>query len=321
MSTLPADQNGRVFPVPLWAAALTLLVIEFALWGWSANHFYFQHGRFACGVILIVALPLAARALVSLASYGVSRWKGSPVPAAMQMGLLSWFRFFAIEYFHLCIQNLILIPFRALFHTASERGRADAHGPVLLLQAGYINNGAVWFFTARALERQGFRVFTIDQPVFASIDTMGGLLAKRVDEVLTLTGEKNLTLIAHSMGGLVCRAYLRQFGGGKVTQLVTLGSPHHGTFHAYMASGPNGAQMRPGNPWLLSLGETPVTVPFTSIYSAHDTVISPQESSRMIGAVNVQLAGIGHVSMPSGNATRSALLSALASTPSSGHSG
>ena len=297
--------------MPLWALALTLLAVEFALWIWLADHFYFQYGRVASAIVLVVATPLVARALVALASYGVSRWKGSPVPAAMQMDPLSWVRFFAIEYFHLCIQNLMLIPFRGLFHTASERGSSDAHGPVLLLQAGYVNNGAVWFFTAHALERQGFRIFTIDQPVFASIDTMGARLAKRVDEVLALTGEKNLTLIAHSMGGLVCRAYLRQFGGEKVTQLVTLGSPHHGTFHAYMASGPNGLQMRPSNPWLLKLGETPVTVPFTSIFSAHDTIISPQESSRMAEAVNVQISGIGHVSMPSGHATRRALVEVL----------
>lgn len=281
------------------------------MWGWLANRFYFQYGRVARGVMMVIALPLVARALVTLASYFVSRWKGSPVPPAMRLGPFSWLRFFVIEYFHLCIQNLILIPFRGLFHTASERGNSTAHGPVLLLQAGYVNNGAVWFFTARALERRGFRVFTIDQPPFASIDTMGALLATRVDEVLALTGEQNLTLVAHSMGGLICRAYLRQFGSAKVTQLVTLGSPHYGTFHAYAASGPNGAQMRPGNPWLLKLNETKVTVPFTSIFSVHDGIISPQESSRMADAVNIQIASIGHVSMPSGNATRRTLLETL----------
>ncbi len=297
--------------MPLWAAALTLLALEFALWLWVANYIYFRHGRVAGGVILVVALPLVARVLVTLASYGVSRWKGSLVPGAMQMGPLSWLRFFAIECFHLCIQNMLLIPCRGLFHTASERSTSDAHGPVLLLQSGYVNNGAVWFFTARALERDAFRVFTIDQPAFASLDVMGELLAKRVDEVLALTGEQNLTLVAHSMGGLICRAYLRQFGGSKVAQLVTLGAPHHGTFHAYFASGPNGLQMRPDNPWLLELGETPVVVPFTSIFSAHDTIISPQESSRMAEAVNLEIFGVGHVSMPSGKVTRRYLAAAL----------
>ena len=316
MSTPSAGQSERVFPIPLWTTSLMLLAAEFALWSWLASHFDCQPGRLADCIILVIAFALVARALVALASYFVSRWKGSPVPDAMQLGPLAWLRFFAIEWFHLCIQNLVLIPFRGLFHTASERGQGPASGPVLLLQSGYVNNGAVWFFTARALERNGFRVFTIDQPVFASIDVIGALLAKRVDEVLALTGEQRLSLIGHSMGGLICRAYLRQFGDAKVVQLVTLGSPHHGTFHAYLASGPNGLQMRPGNPWLLTLGETPVTVPFTSIFSAHDTVISPQESSRMSGALNVEVSGIGHVSMPSGKAARRTLVSVLEHAPS-----
>ncbi len=300
--------------MPLWAASSILLAVEFTGWSWLANHLYFQRGQYVYGVLLVIASALVARMLVTFASYLVSRWKGSPVSAAMQLGPLAWLRFFAIECFHLCIQNLILIPFRGLFHTASERGRSEARGPVLLLQSGYVNNGAVWFFTARALERSGFRVFTIDQPVFASIDTMGEILAQRVDAVLALTGEQQLTLIAHSMGGLVCRAYLRQFGGVKVARLITLGSPHHGTFHAYLASGPNGAQMRPGNPWLLKLGETHVTVPFKSVFSAHDTLIAPQESSRMPEASNVEVSGIGHVSMPSGKAIRRTLVSVLERT-------
>ncbi len=299
--------------MPLWVAALTLLAFEFTLWGWLANYVYFRQGRIASGVILVVAMPLAARLLVALASYLVSRWKGSPMPAGMRLSPISWLSFLATEYFHLCMQNLILIPFRGLFQTASEGGRMIGQGRVLLLQSGYVNNGAVWFFTARALERKGFRVFTIDQPVFASIDTMGELLAQRIDEVLALTAEHHLTLIAHSMGGLVCRAYLRQFGGAKIAQLITLGSPHHGTFHAYLASGPNGLQMRPGNQWLTTLAQTAVTIPFTSVFSLHDTVISPQESSRMDGAMNIQIPAVGHVSMPSGKQTRGLLISLLES--------
>jgi triacylglycerol lipase len=220
-------------------------------------------------------------------------------------------KFFLIEYWHLCTQNLLLIPFRALFHTRSERGVGPPNGRVLLLQHGYVNNGAVWFFTARALEAQGFRVFTVDQPAFASIDSMADRMAARVDELLALTGAPQLTLVAHSMGGLVCRAYLRRYGDSKVNRLITMGSPHHGTFLALLASGPNGRQMRPGNGWLVALGATTIRVAFTSIYSMHDTIIAPQDSSLMPGANNVELTAVGHVSMPGGTTARAALLQAL----------
>lgn len=307
-----------VFPVPMWLLALILLAVEFSLyagWMWAT---FFRYGEFLRGMTLLIALPLFARLLVTVASYVLSRWKGMRLLPSQRLRPIAWLRFFLVEYGHLCIQNLLLIPFRGFFHTQSERGLGPVEGRVVLMQHGYVNNGAVWFFTARALEARGFRVFTMDQPPFASIDTMGDLLAGRVDELLRLTGAAQLTLVAHSMGGLICRAYLRRYGADKVDQLITLGSPHHGTFHARLARGANGAQMRSGNGWLTSLGDAVVGVPFTSIYSIHDTIIAPQDSSVVAGANNVQLAAVGHVSMPSGTIARRSLLAALETGRASG---
>ena len=311
-STLPTHpKKDRVFPIPMWLLALILLVIEFSVYVGCVWATFFRHHDYARGALALIALPLVARLWVMLASYALSRWKGVDLLPSQRLNFAAWCKFVAVEYGHLCIQNLLLIPFRYGFHTRSERGTGPTQGRVLLMQHGYVNNGAVWFFTARALEARGYRVFTIDQPPFASIDTMGDLLAKRVDEVLQITGASQLTLVAHSMGGLICRAYLRRYGASLVDKLVTMGSPHHGTFHAQLASGPNGAQMRVGNPWLITLGETHVNIPFTSIYSVHDTIIAPQDSSVMLGADNVQLCAVGHVSMPSGTRAREALLTAL----------
>lgn len=309
----PLATSGDVFPVPLWATNVFLLTAEVSAYAIFALTKIAPTRGVGCALATVVGLVFLARFIVALASYAMSRWQGSPLVPTDHLGLLGWCRFFIVEYWHLCIQNLVLIPFRAFFRTANERS-AQASGRVLLLQHGYVNNGAVWYFTARALERAGYRVFTMDQPVFASIDTMGALLAKRVDEVLAITGETKLALVAHSMGGLVCRAYLRQCGGDKVSQLITLGSPHHGTFHAYVASGTNGKQMRLGNAWLAALCESTVPVPFTSIYSAHDTIIAPQTSSIMPEATNVKLVGVGHVSMPSGVLARRAIVQALSPT-------
>ena len=304
-------ENDVVFPMPMWQLTSLLLVIEFSVYVGVAWATFFRYGDYNRGALMLAALPFVARWLVALASYLLSRWKGMQLLPSERLKPLAWLNFFFVEYWHLCIQNLLLIPFRGMFHTRSESGIGPAEGRVLLMQHGYVNNGAVWFFTARALEARGYRVFTMDQPPFACIDTMGDLLAERVDEVLRITGATQLTLIAHSMGGLICRAYLRRHGGDNVDQLITLGSPHQGTFHAFLARGANGLQMRSGNVWLTALGESLVGIPFTSIYSIHDTIISPQDSSVLIGATNVRLAGVGHVSMPSGAVARAALIMAL----------
>ena len=303
--------HPRGFAMPMWLLGLSLLIVEFGLYAWRLAWPAAQRGEWLCALLWVTALPLAVRLFVALASYALSRWKGITLEPSQRLRFVAWLKFFLIESGHLCIQNLLLIPFRALFHTRSELGGGPTDGSVVLLQHGYVNNGGVWSFTARALEARGYRVFTMDQPAFASIDSMGDRLALRVDAVLALTGAAQLTLVAHSMGGLVTRAYLRRYGGASIARLITLGSPHHGTFHAYLAGGPNGAQMRPGNAWLVALGETPVTVPFTSIYSIHDTIISPQDSSLMPGANNVELSAVGHLSMPSGSVARAALLEAL----------
>ncbi len=313
----PAEKDV-VFPMPMWTLAWLLLGIEFSVYAGCVWAAFFRHGDNLRGALVLLALPFVARLLVALASYALSRWKGMVLLPSQRLKPIAWLKFFLVEYGHLCIQNLLLIPNRGLFHTRSEGGTGPTDGRVVLLQHGYVNNGAVWFFTARALEARGYRVFTIDQPPFACIDTMGDLLAERVDEVLRITHAKQLTLVAHSMGGLICRAYLRRHGGAsgdKIDQLITMGSPHQGTFHARLARGANGMQMRSGNGWLTSLGETLVGIPFTSIYSIHDTIIAPQDSSVVVGADNVQLSAVGHVSMPSGSIARKALIAALEKVP------
>ena len=292
-----------------------LLLPEFALYTWWVSVSFVRCGEYLIAVIVLVGLALLARLLVALAGYGLSRYWGMALKPSQRLGVAAWLRFFSVEYGHLCVQNLLLTPFRYFFHTQSERGQGPTAGPVVLLQHGFVNNGAVWFFTARALEADGYRVFAIDQPTFVSLEAMADHLAARVDAVLARTGATQLTLVAHSMGGLIARAYLRRYGNARIERLITMGSPHHGTLHAYLALGSNARQMRPGNAWLTKLGETVVTVPFTSIYSLHDTIISPQDSSVMIEADNVALMAVGHVSMPSGAVARKALLAALQKLP------
>lgn len=315
MNSMTTGAPGKAFSpargIPMWALGVVTLSVEFTLWIGLLVLPVAQRRGVAAATLCLLLGPLLLRLLISFASYVVSRVKGIQIPAELRLGPISWCRFFAVEYLQLCLQNLLLIPFRALFRSPAERGCTQGGGRVVLLQHGYLNNGGVWWPTAMALSAKGYRVFTCDQPAFASIDAMGTRLAARIDAVLAATGAQRLTLVAHSMGGLVCRAYLRSFGGDKVEALVTMGSPHHGTFHAWVANGENGHQMRPGNAWLRELNETVVRVPFTSIYSVHDTVISPQDSSVMPEANNVRIAAIGHVSMPGGARAREVLLQEL----------
>jgi triacylglycerol esterase/lipase EstA (alpha/beta hydrolase family) len=101
------------------------------------------------------------------------------------------------------------------------------------------------------------------------------------------------------MGGLVARAWLARHGAARVARVVTIASPHNGTALAGLGLGENARQMRRGSAFLRSLaaaeGEAGPGCPFTSIYTVNDTLVAPQDTSRLPWATNVELAGWGHV--------------------------
>jgi len=107
-------------------------------------------------------------------------------------------------------------------------------------------------------------------------------------------------VVAHSMGGLAARAWMRATGGGRLARLITLGSPHAGTIMAGFGHGGSVRQMRLASPWLERLGgdeSTEKRAQITSVFSHHDNIIAPQLSASLAGATNIALAGLGHVAL------------------------
>ena len=51
-------------------------------------------------------------------------------------------------------------------------------------------------------------------------------LAARIEEILRATGQEKIVVVAHSMGGLVTRAYMAQVGAKHIARFITLGAPH-----------------------------------------------------------------------------------------------
>ena len=67
-------------------------------------------------------------------------------------------------------------------------------------------------------------------------------LMEAIDEAKQATGQSKVILVAHSMGGLVSRAYIESSSQyrGDVEALFTLGSPHHGVPHDLLTFTANG---------------------------------------------------------------------------------
>jgi pimeloyl-ACP methyl ester carboxylesterase len=173
--------------------------------------------------------------------------------------------------------------------------------PPILLVHGVLCNAGVWYPMKRWLERRGVGpLYALSYgPPLASIEAFAEQAARKIDEILAATGAKKVIVVAHSMGGLVMRAYLRKHGGATIARLVTIATPHEGSMHAWLGTGVSLSQMRPGNDWLAELGvpggdDAP---PIVSLWSWHDSMVAPQTSARVSFGDNVELAGVGHTAL------------------------
>ncbi|MDY7578449.1 alpha/beta fold hydrolase [Herbaspirillum sp. RTI4] len=180
--------------------------------------------------------------------------------------------------------------------------------PVLLIH-GYGCNSGYWHWMSKAFQKAGITHSALDmEPLFGSIDAYAPLVHAAVERLCQQTGQARVVLVAHSMGGLAARAYLRAHGSARIARIITLGTPHHGTTLANKGYGINCREMNwvgpikdgGGSPWLrmLAESESPQMRALTvSIYSHHDNIISPQRSSLLDGAQNIGVSGIGHVAL------------------------
>jgi len=82
-----------------------------------------------------------------------------------------------------------------------------------------------------SLRKTGFDAVLLDYDWRHDLATLGKLLAERI----AADGHEQVALLGHSMGGLVARAALTHAAGSRVSQLVMLGTPNHGSVGAVQA--------------------------------------------------------------------------------------
>jgi triacylglycerol lipase len=140
---------------------------------------------------------------------------------------------------------------------------------------------------------------TFDDPQWGCNTDNAAALSGWIDEMLAATGAERVDVVAHSMGGLSSRWYMKELAGTDRTgTYVTLGTMHHGL------SAPCWSpfdvcvwqELCESGDFLDELGAAPVTPEpawWVSIYSDGDDTV-PAESSQLDGAENIMLPGIEH---------------------------
>ena len=179
---------------------------------------------------------------------------------------------------------------------ASSPGRRG-----LVMVHGFVCNRGLWNPWMKRLRADGVPFVAVDlEPIFGSLDTYAAIVEAAVVRVEAATGMAPV-LVGHSMGGLAVRSWLNALGGdARAHRLVTVGTPHHGTWLARFGHTVNGRQMRQGHPWLADLarGESAQRLArYTCFYGHCDNIVFPASTATLPGADNRHVAATAHVQM------------------------
>ncbi|WP_179736918.1 triacylglycerol lipase [Bradyrhizobium sp. IAR9] len=185
-------------------------------------------------------------------------------------------------------------------HEAPHSG--DARCPGVVLLHGIARTSASLMKLERALRAAGFATLNIDYP---SRSKPIAALAEDIHPAITRFAERDAPLhfVAHSMGGLVARAYIAKHRPARLGRVVMLGTPNSGSEVADLLRGSLPYRKFYG-PAGLELTTTPATAP--NALPAIDYPVGVIAGSRFIdpvagmlvlpkpndGRVSVQSAGL-----------------------------
>jgi triacylglycerol esterase/lipase EstA (alpha/beta hydrolase family) len=201
----------------------------------------------------------------------------------------------------------------------------DRPGPVLLVP-GYGGSTGSLEQLAQFLRENGHDATVVPLPGEGTGDLREA--AKALDTAARSTGAQSVDVVGYSAGGVTVRYWVKELGGASLARrVITLGSPHHGTTLAALgAQFASGAcpvacqQLVPGSDLLdfLNAGdETPDGPQWLSLWTSQDETVTPPDSARLMGAVDVVLqdvcpgASISHGGLPTAPLVQGLVLRAV----------
>lgn len=275
----------------LQQALLVVLLVGASTWTiawWPGHPVVATIG--AALILFIHAVPLAVEFIL----LGPAN-KADPAPKPRTRDLLlAWARE--------VVQDVRVFAWRQPFawRRCADRTHGEPGAIGLVFVHGFVCNRGFWTPWLQEAERRGHPFVAVNlEPVFGSIDASAPILDEAVQRMAAVTGRPPV-LVCHSMGGLAARAWLRRAGQGtRASHVVTIASPHQGTWLARFGRSANGRQMRMDGEWLRTLRseERLDAGRFTCWYSNCDNVVFPPAVATLPGADNHLLPGAAHVDL------------------------
>jgi triacylglycerol lipase len=124
---------------------------------------------------------------------------------------------------------------------------------VIILIHGFGRSQIDWLWFKRRFKGVSFSTFNSSPPL-ASIEEITRRLAPKIKKIISKNPTAKISLVGHSMGGVVACYYKVHFDvDQKIHNLITIGSPLHGTKLAVAAAGENMRQIEPNSQFLEDL--------------------------------------------------------------------
>lgn len=207
--------------------------------------------------------------------------------------------------------------------------------PIVFIH-GYVVNDHEWStmidrFRNIGYPEQYLAAFRFSNSIQSNIKNAEEELPAFVEKVLTRTGADKVDIIAHSMGGLSSRLWIKFFGGEElVRDYVSVSGTHHGSYMGFFTQwlGEGGEEMYPayaqqnqshnlvqwnlnGDPDSDDVDETPFGIEdgggiyWNALWTDNDGFVRPPNSSCLnqrhrndcTDPVNMFVSGVGHFGM------------------------
>ena len=189
--------------------------------------------------------------------------------------------------------NLLTYPWGFFGGRPYNNPQSKINHPPILLVHGYGLNRLSMFFVDLYLRKRGYpHIWSINHPVHKD-DIL--LFAEELDQKIRwyshVTQKPTITVIAHSMGGIVSAIALKKYNS-PIHKLVTLGTPWKGTKMHMLGIGKHVKQMAPEHPIIKNL--TVPSIPHLAIWTKQDWILLPNENAIREGLHNTYVEHIGH---------------------------
>jgi len=190
-------------------------------------------------------------------------------------------------------------PLLLWFQFFGRRMGSGGGGVPVVMVHGYFQNRVDFLYLARRLRAAG------SGPLYAcnffwpqALERSSASVRAFVEEVRAETGATAVDMVTHSTGGLFALDIIAE-EPHLVRRAALIALPAQGVPWRGPVLGRAGSQLRAGSLYHANRTYNLVGTPVVSIYSAHDNLVHPVQTSRLDGpsATNVEVSGPGHLSV------------------------